>query len=147
MDAFLPRVSEWSAAATMFAIGMMLKSKMGLMTTEFEGYRFLLQLFSQDTWAMLFLVGGTVRLIILGINGSWSRSPHARWIAAFLSCFLWSQVCMSFGPTGRVAGFGFIFALNMWIMDFVNVIRAVRDARYVDDELAKGAADGGSTQP
>lgn len=144
-DAFYPRLSEWFCAGVLFAIGCMLTVNDGLMSDAVargmgRGYQLLLQIGDQSTWATVLVLFGTIRLIILLINGAWRKSPWGRAGSAFLSCFFWCTLVLSFAPT---AGFGFIMACGWLGMDMVNVMRAMRDARIVDDAYkARGQGSG-----
>jgi hypothetical protein len=85
------------------------------------------------------IVFGLVRLMILLINGAWRRSPHGRAVTAFLCCFFWTQIVLSFAPT---FGFAFVMACGWLGADVINVMRAMRDARTVDEAYARGRAGG-----
>jgi hypothetical protein len=64
------------------------------------------------------------------INGAIRKSPWLRAIAASLSCFMWLAMFASFWS---VQGIGMVLGGGYLGMDFVNIIRAMRDARQVDD--------------
>ncbi|HTV67502.1 MAG TPA: hypothetical protein VMF90_03100 [Rhizobiaceae bacterium] len=129
-DAFLPRLSEWAPATLLLFIGWLLTHNPELMKPGTRGYQLLLSLFEQSTWALIFYLFGLARLSVLAINGAWRRSPWARAIMAGLSCFFWTQLTLSFLP---VFGFAFAAYSTFLAMDFINIFRAMRDARVVDD--------------
>lgn len=137
--AFFPRVPEWTAAGVIFALGWMLAVNPDRMTTGTgQGYLLMLAIAEQASWSYLLMAYGFGRLVILLINGAWRRSPHLRAITAGLSCFLWTQIALSFLST---FGFAFIFACSFVVMDIINVLRAMGDARIVDDAY-RGASGG-----
>lgn len=139
--AFFARTAEWSCASCLLALGFMLSSNPDLMSSsKTQAYQLLLMIGSQSTWAIIMKIFAAARLLILLINGAWRRSPHLRSISAFLTCFFWMQITLSFLPTFGFAFVGFLFFL---IQDFVNSVRAARDARIVDLAYAKGGAAGG----
>jgi len=134
-EAFFPRLSEWSAACMLLALSWMLFVNDALMATGTgRGYALMLSIADQATWAGVMLVFGMARVVVLFINGAWRRSPWARAIMAVLTCFFWAQIALSFLP---VFGFSFMFASGFLVMDLINIVRAMRDARIVDDEYAR----------
>lgn len=140
-NAFFPRLSEWAAAGCLLGVGLMLSANGDLMTsTKTQAYQLMLMIADQSTWASILKIFASLRLIILLINGAWRRSPHLRAISAFLTCYFWTQITLSFLPT---FGFAFVFAAAFLCLDFVNSIRAARDARIVDNAYSKGAKTGG----
>lgn len=139
--AFFPRLSEWSCASCLLALGFMLSKNPDLMSTsKTQAYQLMQLIATQATWAAVMKVFALIRLTILVVNGAWRRSPHLRSVSAFLTCFFWTQITLSFLPT---FGFAFIFALWILLQDFANSVRAARDARIVDHAYAKGGTAGG----
>ena len=141
-DAFFPRLSEWTAAVILLALGVMLHLNPDRMTTgNVQAYALMLSIAPQPVWAFAMMTFGSFRCSILLVNGAWRRSPWARALTALLSVFFWNQITLSFAPT---FGFAFILACGVLGMDLVNIFRAMLDARRVDDEIAaRGkAADG-----
>lgn len=140
-DAFFPRWAEWVAAGTIFMLGWMLSVNDNLMATSTgKGYHLMLEIASQPTWAVALAIFGLMRLLVLLINGLWRRSPWARAISAVFSCFFWTQITLSFAP---IFGFAFILAGGFLLMDLVNIVRAMRDARTVDDAYARRRGNAG----
>ena len=142
--AFFPRWAEWAAAFVLLGIGMMLSVNTSLMVSSVangygKGYELLLAIAGQSVWATTLTVFGSFRLAILLINGAWRRSPIARAVMAFLSCFFWTQLALSFQST---FGFAFVMACGWLLTDIVNILRASRDARTVNDVLARGKGSG-----
>ena len=140
-DAFFPRLSEWFAACMLMALGFMLSSNPDLMTTaKTSVYQLLLMIATQETWSMTMKLFASGRLLILLINGAWRRSPHLRSASAFVTCFFWTQIALS---SMQTFGYVFTFSAGILLLDFVNSIRAARDARVVDLKYAEGRAAGG----
>lgn len=142
--AFFPRWAEWMAAGVLFGIGGMLTINADLMSSAAaagngKGYILLLTIAPQSVWALTITIFGIARILILLVNGAWRRSPVARSVMAFLSCFFWTQIVLSFQPT---FGFAFVMAAGWLVGDVVNVMRAARDARTVNDGLARGKSSG-----
>lgn len=140
--AFFPRLLEWGCAGTLVALGIMLSVNADLMVTTAstgKGYRLLLAIADQATWASALEAFGGARLLVLLINGAWRRSPWARAGMAFISCFFWTQIVLSFSET---FGFVFVFSCAFLAFDVTNVMRSMHDARTVDDAF-RGTARGG----
>lgn len=138
--AFFPRLPEWAGACVIFALGWMLSANPDRMTTGSGfGYRIMLSMADQPTWSVVLSLFGFTRLVVLFINGAWRKSPWARAVMAFLSCFLWTSIVLSFAPT---FGFAFIMACGWLGMEIVTITRAMRDARTVDDAYARGEVSG-----
>ncbi len=134
-EAFFPRLSEWTPAVTIAVIGWVLIVNDTLMTPDKRGYGLMLTIAPQWVWGWAMIAFGFVRLTILFINGAWRRSPYARAVTAGLCMFFWMQITLSFAP---VFGFAFVMAAGYLGTDLVNVFRAMRDARIVDDAYARG---------
>lgn len=142
--AFFPRLPEWIASSVLLLIGVTLSINTDLMSSAIaggygKGYTLLLTIAGQGVWATALTVFGFTRLLVLLINGAWRRSPVARAVFAFLSCFFWTQIVLSLAPT-----FGLAFAsfCGWLVADMVNIMRAARDARTVNDVLARGKGSG-----
>ncbi|RWF66828.1 hypothetical protein [Mesorhizobium sp.] len=142
--AFFPRWSEWTCSGVLLGLGLMLSMNEALMAKAIaggygQGYTLLLYIAPQGVWASMLTVFGSFRILVLFINGAWRRSPVARAACAFLSCLFWTQIVLSFQST---FGFAFVGFLGWLIADIVNIMRAARDARTVNDVLARGKGSG-----
>lgn len=129
---FYSRLSEWFTAATMLVVGYILFTNSDLMATvakRSDAYKFMLSFAEQKTWAVICIYGGIARLIVLGINGAWRKSPHLRGIASFLFCFVWYHITVSFY---EVYGLAFGMAFMILLLEFFNLIRCFGDARVAD---------------
>ena len=86
---------------------------------------------SQDVWGSVTVALGMIRLTALFINGALRRSPHARAIGSFLTCFVWLQLTLGVftAPMSTISAFVYPWLL---IADFYNVFRASQDAKFSD---------------
>ena len=136
--AFFPRLSEWLASFVLMGTGWMLAANADLMANaKTQAYQLMLLIAPQATWSVVLLFFALCRLVVLLINGAWRRSPYLRAGMAFLSCFFWTQITLSFAPT---FGFAFVLACGWLGMDMINIMRAMRDARTIDHAHARGSA-------
>ncbi len=55
-----------------------------------------------------------------------------RAVTAFLSCGLWLPITLSLS---NAHGLGFIMSLGYLSMDYFNIVRAMTDARAVDEAI------------
>lgn len=139
-DAFFPRLSEYTLAGHLLLLGYILTVNKTLMDNPSISYQLLESLGPQEWWAKVLLVMGTVRFLILVVNGAYRRSPHLRAITAILSCFVWFQVAASFYS---IFGWAFAAYAVAAVSDMMNVMRCMRDARIVDDAFKHGASGSG----
>lgn len=138
--AFFPRLSEWTAAFALFAIGWTLSANPELMaTTKTQAYSLMLMIAPQDKWASALIAFATLRLLVLLINGSIRRSPHLRAVLAFFSCFPLALISLSFVST---FGIGMALAWTVLGMDMINILRAAGDAKTADYMIAQGKQGG-----
>lgn len=139
--AFFPRLSEWWAASVMFALGWMLAANPDLMASSpARIYDAMLSIAPQTTWSSSLIIFACLRLTVLLINGAWRRSPHLRALSAFLSCFLWTQITLSFATS---LDFSFVLACGWLGTDMINIMRAMRDARLIDHYVQQQGKTGG----
>lgn len=135
-DAFFPRLLEWQAAFVMLAGGLLMLVNEDLFLDSYVGYDLMLRWAAQASWGWYALTLGLVRIAVLLVNGAWRKSPHARAVAAFLSCSVWFPLYVSMSAA---AGWGVVFAGGMLIGDLLNIVRTARDARVVDETYRRGA--------
>ena len=140
---FFARWSELAASGMMICLGWVWCINERLMIdSPRHAYHLMLEITDQQTWSYVLIGFGLGRLMLLIINGAWRRSPLARVIASFLSMYVWFSLTQSFADS-----FGTAYVMAAWalVTEFVNVIRAARDARIVDDayhSLAEGKHGG-----
>jgi hypothetical protein len=132
-EAFFPRRSEWVAATLLLVLGWMISVKVDLMAVATPAHGMAAFIAPQWVWSSCLIVFALARLIILLINGTWRRSPHARGITAFLSCFFWAQLTLYFILSRDPLFAPFFILPGSWLVtDMLNIQYAFRDARTVD---------------
>ncbi|GAB5506701.1 MAG: hypothetical protein Rhirs2KO_18640 [Rhizobiaceae bacterium] len=140
-ETFEARASEWALAVATLLWGLIVLSEPGRFDNS-RAYADFLIYASQETWGMAFVLIGAARLTILFFNGTIHRSPHLRLLAAFATCFLWSQIVI-----GLLAADGFT-GLAMYpvalALDIFNTLRAAREAGIIDHQqrARKNGTDG-----
>lgn len=138
-DTFPTRASEWALGLMLFLWSVVLTFNVDLFAST-PSFSVLSQLMPQGTWALLCMIAGGGRLIMLLINGAWRRSPHLRAIAAFVSCFFWFQISIGILQAGTF-GTGLAIYPILFLLDVYNVFRASRDAGS-SDRIHTGARHG-----
>lgn len=139
-DTFPTRASEWALGSILLIWSFLMMIEPNLLGSS--RLRSMLLIFDQDTWALVALIVGGGRLLILGVNGAWSRTPHLRAGAAFISCFFWSQLTFSIIQLDQIVTELAIFPV-LFMLDMYNVFRASRDAGY-SDRIHSGAKQHGT---
>lgn len=138
-ETFPTRASEWALGLMLFLWSVVLIFNADLFAST-PSYRVLAQVMPQTTWALLCLIAGGGRLVMLVINGHWRRSPHLRAGAAFISCFFWFQISIGILQAGTF-GTGLAIYPVLFALDVYNVFRASGDAGSSDRKSA-GARNG-----
>jgi len=101
MRRFFPqRPSEWVLALMMLSWGLVLAEP--VKTFELTPiYLGLARIASEETWSVICLLIGSVRLFALMMNGAWPTiTLPLRTIMAFSSCFFWFQVSLGIVAAG-----------------------------------------------
>lgn len=140
-ETFPTRASEWALGTMLLIWSALMVIEPALLSNS--RLRGMLLIFDQDTWAMIALIVGGGRLLILGVNGAWRRTPHLRSGAAFISCFFWFQLTISILQLDQIVT-GLAFFPVLFFLDMYNVFRAARDAGY-SDRIHGGARHGTDT--
>lgn len=142
------RASEWAMlwASGMVGFGLHLQPQLFMAS---PAYRNLLEWMSQQGWAVLFLACTALRLIALGINGTFHErfpySPHIRMAVACLSAVVWAQMGYGFFIEWFEAGKAWIVVSLLSlavILEYINAFRSSRDLWSVDrrEEKANGSS-------
>lgn len=139
-ETFPARASEWALGAMLFLWSIILAGNPDVFTQS-ASYRGLAQFATQDTWALMCLIFGGGRLVVLAINGAWRRSPHLRGAAAFFSCFFWFQITIGLLSSGTFST-GLAVYPVLFLLDAFNAIRAMGEAGASDNLHKRMANDG-----
>lgn len=140
-ETFPTRASEWALGLMLFLWSVILSANPTLFADS-AALAPLADIVSQRTWAVLCLIVGGGRLIMLAINGAWRRSPHLRALAAFVSSFFWFEITVGLLESGTF-GTGLAIYPVLLALDIYNVLRAARDAGSAD-RIQPGARRHGS---
>lgn len=144
-ETFPVRAAEWALAIMIFNWGITLSLNTDLFASQ-PSYRVLAGTMKQDSWALLCLSVGGIRLIFLLINGAWRRSPHLRAVGAFVSILFWFQISMGFAMAGTWSTAISIYPILL-LLDSYNAMRAVGDAAISDKKFKRRPlTDAGSAQ-
>jgi hypothetical protein len=134
--AFFPRRSEWVAASLLLALGVTMSNNAEMVSFVKPLHGMMPMVALQWMWSWL-VVFAVARLSVLLINGAWRRSPHARGITAFVSCFFWAQLTLYFALSPNSLFSSFFILPGAWLVtDMLNILYAFRDARTVDHSYA-----------
>lgn len=129
-ETFPTRASEWALGVMLFLWAVVLSANPDLFAKN-PSFRPLAQIVDQQRWALLCLVVGGGRLLMLAVNGMWRRSPHLRALTAFISCFFWFQISLGFLQAGTF-GTGLAVYPVLFALDVYNALRAAGDAGSSD---------------
>lgn len=130
-ETFHFRAGEWAAAVMITLWGISVFGQPGLFETNASFSEFP-RAASQVTWAIGAMIVGGLRLFVLLINGAWRRSYHWRAITAFLTCFFWMEISLSFYGSGQPVTALAIYPVLL-VLDSYYVLRATHEAREEDE--------------
>lgn len=99
---------EWFFATILLLFGVVLVLPANTFDSS-PSYAVLQWWATEDTWGGWFLLAGTVRLVILIINGAWWRTAFLRALAAFCSLFFWVSVAAGFLLANPATWGGYLF--------------------------------------
>jgi hypothetical protein len=129
---FPTRASEWALGLTLFLWSGVLTFNEDLFLIN-PSFVALSRVAPQPTWAILCMMVGGGRLMMLLVNGAWRRSPHLRAFAAFLSCFFWFEISVGLWQSSPYGiGTGLAVYPVLFLLDVYNVFRASGDAGASD---------------
>lgn len=138
-DHFRLRATEWFAAGVLIVLGRKMYFPPPTFPTS-ESWRVMAEQMSEESWGLIFLGIGLLRLSALTINGTFTGfrfSPLIRCVTAFLACGLWLQVVMSIFESSP-NGTGFEMYRMILILELYNLWRAGVDTGIV---LKRSAGD------
>lgn len=126
------RVLEWLSSVLLVGWGFLLvQSGDTLATTNFS--QFLVHGFTEEWLAYVMGCVGSVRLLVLWINGRWPRTPALRVVGAAMGAMIWGQIAAMFGMSylvNGIAGTGFVVYAALSACEVLSVYWAGRDVRY-----------------
>jgi len=123
---FPARSSEWIMGCGLTCWGAALLNAQFSFTTN-PNFVGMAALGTEQTWGVIAVLAGAIRLIALFINGtyqSFQHSPHLRAATGSVACFVWCSIWIALmaSPTARIA-----YAMLLAI-EINNVWRAGADA-------------------
>lgn len=139
-DTFPARRFEWFASLVMFNLGMVFF----INPTIFSGnpaWQHLAKFATQEQWGWGCVAVGSARLVVLLVNGAYSRSPHARSILAFLSCFAWWQLAIGLWPNLSV---GTAIFPAILFFDASAALRVAGEAAWAEAGIERAKKNGHS---
>lgn len=136
-ETFPARASEWALATILLNWSTILYLNPTLFATV-PSFSIISEIAPQPVWLALCGLAGGARLVILLINGAWRRSPHARAVGAFVSCFFWFEISVGLFLAGTW-GTGLAVYPVLLLLDSFNVLRAGGEAGLSDDKHKRAA--------
>ncbi len=138
-DTFQGRASEWALALVLFNWSVILTVNETLFADS-PSFAAFGQIISQDNLAMACGAVGAARLVVLGVNGWWRRSPHLRAVCSFLGAGFWFLITLGLIQAGTM-GTGLAVYPVLLLLDSYNVIRAAGEAGIADLHHRQAAKD------
>lgn len=135
-ETFPERASEWGLALMIFAWSIVLTYNPTLFVDQPGSYHVLANALSQSTWAVACGVVGSLRLLMLSVNGLWRRSPYARAFGAFVTAGFWFAISYGVITSGSFATGIAVYPVLLGL-DSYNVVRAMKDAAVADTNAAR----------
>lgn len=128
---FRDRAPEWVLSAGLLLWGIMIALTPDLFSIA-KIYTPLLALLSQQTWAILTICVGALRLVSLTINGLWRPTAHFRAMGAAAGSVLWGSLLSIsvLDSAARAPGIS-IFSMLM-VLEFMALWFAAGDAKLAD---------------
>lgn len=128
------KLAEWMGGLLLLCWGITLFLVDGIFDRpSYSGFSALM---GQTAFAYTCFGIGLTRIIILAVNGGFSRSPHLRTAISLISGVFMVQMAVAFNQSD-VSPTGLITYIILAINDFAAMLRAARDARQYDDNLLR----------
>lgn len=133
---FQVRFSEWFGAACLFAWGAYVVLHPGMFTADGAGVMFsgMVAIMPQQTWGLVAVLVGFMRLAALYVNGHHTRTPAIRLATSFASAFVWTQVVVGMWSAG-IAQTGVVIYTGMVCADIYSAFRASGDVTLLSRRL------------
>lgn len=110
-------------------------------TLDLPPYEVVSRIATPFTWGVILTLVGMARLLVLYINGAWSKSPHLRWLLASASAVIWAFMFAGLTAFSTPLQIGPFIAGAVFV-DLINAFRAAQDARVEDESGAKNGSTG-----
>lgn len=118
------RKSEWSCAFGVCGLWLVMALRPEMFGT-YSGYKPLAALAPQWVWQWFCFAIGFGRVVALFVNGGYYRTPHARCVFAYLSCFIWFSL---FRGLSENLGIGMVLAAIPLFIDVANAKQSGHEA-------------------
>lgn len=125
---FRERAMEWLVSAGLTGWGLIVIESPRLFDLPY--FDALRQIMGQQAWGWLAFLIGTMRLVVLFINGAWRRTPMFRQLGAIFGLLVWS--CLLFGALSlNYHAPGASTYATLFLMDAVSLSFAAADGRVL----------------
>lgn len=133
---FQARFAEWFSGFVLLAFGTYLTLHPGMFTDPriVALWSGMAAMMAQETWGLVGVIVGGVRLGALYINGRHHRTPTIRLVTSFASAFVWTQVVLGLWKSD-VPNTGVIIYTAIVCADIYSAFRASQDVTFVSHRL------------
>lgn len=137
-NTFRERIPEWITSFAMLCWGIIVLSEPAELW-QMEYFSVLAKYASQQTWGVVTIALGSLRLIALGINGAWRPTGHIRAIGAASGVVVWTAIIMGYASLAWNPP-AFATKSAMLLLDLLSVSYAAGDAKRADIKAQQRAA-------
>ena len=131
---FALRVPDWFSGSVILSFGLCLVHWPEMFVTFHAFYALLDEIGSAQTWGVVCVTIGVLRLIALTVNGTFPKfrwSPHIRFVMAMASAFVWFQITLAL-IVSHMATTGLAVYPHLFLFDLYNVFLAASEAGMVE---------------
>lgn len=132
---FHHRLSEWMLGSILMGMGFLFSLPQVSMGSEI--LMDMKHTMSEEAWATTCILLGTVRMIVLVINGAWAKQSHARAVLGVLHLLVWTQISIVFINFAVPSPGDIIFPVFL-IAEIFIVLRAAAEAGSIDASKKNG---------
>lgn len=140
-DTFPGRRLEWAAATMLTLLGIVFFLNEDMFAGS-NAWQHMAEFWPQYVWAWGCAAVGSARLITLVVNGAFSRSPHARAVLAFISCFGWYQLTVGLLPNLAIGAA--IFPVLLFF-DAGVALQVIKEAGLAEAQIERTKKSGTSS--
>ena len=126
---FNTRFCEWMLAFIMFGLGLMYALPEPSMAAP--AMMQMTYTMPEQAWAVVSIVLGVARILVLGINGAWKKQGHARAVLGILCLLIWTQTAIVFLNYPPASPGDIIFPIFV-ISELFLIFRAAKEAGTID---------------